>query len=102
MNTCDVVSPVLVGTILVSMAVLGLESYRNILSMDIKTRHTIRGSYIFLCLGALVTIVSMLPALRVYLLGGTALVSFGMVGLILSNHRRLFEKATDGETPRDR
>jgi predicted ABC-type exoprotein transport system permease subunit len=78
--------------------VVGRNAYINILEMDRHTRHTIRLSYILLCLGVIVLFVSVMPAFRVFLLGGTASILAGAAGLVLFNKRRLFERDAQDRT----
>lgn len=76
---------------------IAADSYRAIHLMDKNTRHTVRISYVLICTGAMVLLASMLPPLRAYLLGGAALLSAGVAGLVLFNKRRVFERSPANE-----
>ena len=79
--------------------VVGRSAYINILEMDRYTRHSIRVSYILICLGVIVLFVSMLPALKVFLMGGIASVLTGACGLVLFSKRKLLEPTKQDKAP---
>lgn len=86
-------------TILMVIAgvIVAADAYRNIHEMDRSTRHSVRASYVLICLGAIVLVASMLPPLRAALLAGAALLMTGVAGLVLFNRRRVFERSPANE-----
>lgn len=74
------------------------DAWHCIVHMDRRTRETIRWSYWSLCVGAMVLMLSLLPALRYFQFGGAALVLVGVAGLVRFNKRRLFVKDEEDRT----
>lgn len=92
-----ILDPLVRMLVLLLCMFIGLNAYYNIRKMDRCTRHSIRFSYVAICCGCMVVAASMIPALAVYLVGGTALLLIGLTGLMLFNKRRVFERTAQGE-----
>ena len=89
---------ILAGVIVLCGLVTGRDALRNVLDMDIHTRHSIRCAYVAICAGCAMLILSLVPFARWLMEWGAAALVLGVAGLVVFNRRRVFERDAEDRT----